>query len=386
MIRFDTAPEALPGLINGMQAVILVGGQGTRLRPLTLTTPKPLVPLANRPVIEHIVAWLERSGVTSVFLATQYQAVAFERWLRRWRGVPVHTAEEPEPRGTAGAVAHIADLLHDTTIIVNGDNIIDLDVAVMLAAHRAAGAVATISTDTVDDPTGRGVVVSDHQGRVHVFQEKPAPGTALADTVNTGVYVLEPAAIVQIPRNTFCNFEQHVFPELVAADAGVHAFQSAHIWIDTGTPAGYLRAQDAVLAGIASTPAGVRDAEQGLLGSASEHIWRDESVTIDSAASLRQGVAIGFGTAIASGVTVTASSIGRECHILPNVQISRSALWDGCQVEQNAAIGNSIIGYNCYIGAGVQLDAAVIGDGCNIRAGTTVPAGTTLQPNTTYPA
>lgn len=379
--RLDAQQPPVEQLPPGLQAVVLVGGQGTRLRPLTLTTPKPLVPLTNRPVIEHIVRWLERYAITEIFLATQYQAAAFDRWLRRWQGTPVHAVAEPAPRGTAGAVAHLAERLHGTTIVVNGDNLQDLDLAALLAAHRAHAGVATIATDRVADPTGRGVVVSDHAGHVTEFQEKPAPGTARANTVNTGVYVLEPAALAMIPRDTFCNFEQQVFPQLIAAEAGLFAFQSAHTWIDTGTPDGYLRAQAAVLGSGASQPAGRpvagRDTGNGL--------WQADAVNVDSAAQLSGGVALGFGTMIASHVRINASSIGRECHILPQALVERSAIWDGCMIEQGAAIYDSIIGFNCYIGAEARLDGAVVGDGCIIRSGAEVPAGTRLQPRSTYP-
>ena len=357
-----------------MQAVILVGGQGTRLRPLTLTTPKPLVPLANRPVIEHIARWLERYGVTEIILATQYRAAAFERWLRRWRGVPIRAIEEPEPRGTAGAVAHVAHLLHGTTVVVNGDNLIDLDLHAMLKHHQAAQASATIAIDAVTDPTGRGVVVVDGEQRVREFQEKPAPGSARANTVNTGVYLLERAALAAIPTGRFCNFEHDVFPQLIAADAPVYGFQSAHVWIDTGTPAGYLRAQTAVLQGGASAPS----------GEASGGVWREDSVTIDSAASI-QAAAVGFGTMIASGAALVESSIGRECHVLADAQIEQSAIWDGCQIERGAVLRSSIVGYNCYIGAGAQIDTALIGDGCIIRAGVVLKPGATIQPGTTLP-
>ncbi|HEY0603200.1 MAG TPA: NDP-sugar synthase [Herpetosiphonaceae bacterium] len=357
-----------------MQAVILVGGQGTRLRPLTLTTPKPLVPLANRPVIEHIVRWLEGYAVSEIILATQYRAQAFERWLRRWKGVKVRAVEEPEPRGTAGAVAHVAGALHGTTIVVNGDNLMSLDLDAMLAFHRSAGASATISIDAVADPTGRGVVVAHGSGRVEEFQEKPAPGTARANTVNTGVYLLEPEALAAIPPDRFCNFEHDVFPQLIASGAPVYAFQSEHTWIDTGTPGGYLRAQAAVLRGAASAPLGE------LIGG----VWRDDNVTIDGAASVEES-AVGFGTIIASQAAIRLSSIGREAHILAGTQITGSAIWDGCQVEVGAVVDASIVGYNCYIGAGAQIAGSVIGDNCIIRAGAVLASGTIVQPGTTCP-
>lgn len=362
-----------------MQAVVLVGGQGTRLRPLTLTTPKPLVPLANRPVIEHIALWLARYGVDDVILATQYQAQAFAPWMRRWQrshiDVNIRAVEEPEPRGTAGAVANVARLLHGTTIVVNGDNLQNLDLNAMHEKHRATGAVATISTDAVDDPTGRGVVVSDDQGRVSRFQEKPTPGTALGRTVNTGVYLVEPEALAAIPNDRFCNWEQDVFPALIGSGAHVQAFQSEHVWIDTGTPGGYFRAQAAVLAGQASAPDGIF--VQG--------VWQDDSVTIDGNAELSGGIAIGFGTMIAAGARLHTCSVGRECYVLTGAAISESAIWDHCQIESDVRIHNSIVGYNCYIGKGAQVATALIGDGCIIGAGAIVPPNTVLLPQTTFP-
>lgn len=363
-----------------LQAVVLVGGQGTRLRPLTLTTPKPLVPLANRPVIEHIVSWLEAHGVHEIILATQYQAAAFARWIerrqRRGQTALVQAVEEPEPRGTAGAVAHVAGQLHGTTIVVNGDNLMRLDLAAMLRAHRAAGAAVTISTDAVADPTGRGVVVSDGRGQVLAFQEKPAPGTARANTVNTGVYLLEPAALQAIPRGRFCNFEQEVFPALIGAGQSVCAFQSAHVWIDTGTPTGYLRALAAVLRGDASAPDGA------LIRS----IWQADSVTIDGAAELEPPVALGFGTMIAAGSRLSGSSIGSECHVLADAIVAESAVWDGCQIERGARVRHSILGHGCYIGAGAVLNGAIVGDGCIIHQDAVVPPGTSLLPHTRWPS
>jgi len=357
-----------------VQAVILVGGQGTRLRPLTLTTPKPLVPLANQPVIEHIVRWLERYGVTEIILATQYQAEAFERWLKRWRGVAVRTVEEPMPLGTAGAVAQLSSALRGTTVVVNGDNLMDLDLDAMLTAHQARRAAISISVDDVADPTGRGVVVSDSSGRVSAFQEKPAPGTALADTVNTGVYILEPSVLIGIPTGQFRNFEQHIFPEVIANQIPVYAFQTKHVWIDTGTPEGYLRAQTAVLEGLASKPSGQQ------IGA----VWQEEMVTLDGAARIVGPAALGFGTAIAAEVLLNASSVGRDCHVLAGAHVERSAIWDRCQVEAGAVVVDSIIGYGCYIGSYARVEGTVVGDGAVIAAGAVAPRGTRIEPGLTY--
>lgn len=359
-----------------MQAVILVGGLGTRLRPLTLTTPKPLVPLANRPVIEHLVAWLARWGVDDIILATQYRSADWQPWLRRWRrerpDIAVRAVEEPEPRGTAGAVAYAAPSPHGTIVVVNGDNLVDLDLDAMLRLHRSSLAMATISTDAVADVAGRGVVVAEHGGRVVAFQEKPAPGTALANTVNTGVYLLEREAIAAIARDRFVQWERDVFPALIAQDAPVYAFQSQHIWIDTGTPEGYLRAQAAVLDRRASAPAGQ------LEGGA----WREDSVTVDADAHVDGPAALGFGTMVAANAFVHASSVGRECHIMPGARIERSAVWDDCQIEAGAVLHDCIVGFGCYVGAGARLDSVILGDRCMIAQQAVLPVGARLAPET----
>jgi NDP-sugar pyrophosphorylase family protein len=343
-----------------MQAVVLVGGKGTRLRPLTLTTPKPLVPLANRPLIEHIVRWLEVAGVEEVFLLTQFKAQAFEDWITSWRGMPVRAVEEPVPLGTAGAVVNVAQFLHGTAAVVNGDNITDLDLRAMERVHRSAGAYATIAVDQVDDPTGRGVVVAGPDGRVSHFQEKPAPGTALATTVNTGTYLIEPQALMGIAPGHAAMWETDLFPALITSGARVQAFRAPHRWLDAGTARGYLAAQRAILEGAVSSPAGT------VYGPGATITWP---------------VAIAENSSIEAGSVLEGpSSIGAGCRIEAGAKIVQSAVWDGCLVEAGATVANSIIGYNCTIGRQAQVDGALLGDGVIVRAGVRLRPGTTLEP------
>jgi NDP-sugar pyrophosphorylase family protein len=354
-----------------MQAVVLVGGQGTRLRPLTLTTPKPLVPLANRPLVEHIVRWLEQAGVEDVILATQYRAGAFDRWLRHWQGIPVRAVEEPAPLGTAGAVAHVAHFLRGTTAVINGDNVTDLDLQAMARAHRATGAVVTISVARVDDPTGLGVVVADAGGRVSRFQEKPARGQALATTVNTGSYLIEPRALAGVPHGQTAMWETDLFPALIGDGAPVYAFEAPHLWLDAGTPAGYFAAQQAILSGAASTPAGVEV----------DGIWTEPNVSRDPRGSYRGPMALGSGSVVAAGAMLEGPlSLGRACHVLAGARLERSAIWDNCQIEPGATIVDSIVGYNCYIAAGARVEGALLGDGVLVRPAAHVPCGSRLAP------
>lgn len=356
-----------------MQAVVLVGGRGERLHPLTLTTPKPLIPLANRPLIEHIVRWLERMGAVEALLLTHYRAAAFDRWLKRWQGIPVRAVEEPIPLGTAGAVANVAHSLWGTTAVINGDNLTNLDLRAMTRAHRATGAVVTIAVDAVADVTGRGVVVMDAGGRVARFQEKPAPGAALAATVNTGSYLVEPAALKDIPPGQPAMWESDLFPHLIAAGAPVYGFATPHLWLDAGTPAGYFEAQRRMLQGALSAPPGIE----------TNGVWAAANTFCDAGAAYTAPIAIGFGAIIAAGARLHGPlSVGAECHILPGAHVAQSALWDGCLVERGAIIERSIIGYNCYIGADARVDGALLGDGAVVRPGAYVRPGSRILPAT----
>jgi NDP-sugar pyrophosphorylase family protein len=335
------------------------------------------MPIANRPLVEHIVRWLEAAGVEEVFLLTQYRAAAFDAWLRRRRGIPIRAIEEPVPLGTAGAVANVARFLHTTTAVINGDNVTDVDLDAMARAHRATGALATIAVDRVADVTGRGVVVAGSDGRVGRFQEKPAPGMALADTVNTGTYLIEPAALAGMTPGEPAMWETNVFPALIEAGKPVYAFNAPHLWLDAGTPEGYFAAQRAILEGSVSTPAGKE----------AHGIWTEPNVLEDSAATYHPPISIGFGSIVAAGAALLGPlSLGAECHILSGAHVEASAIWDHCMVEPGAIIKNSIIGYNCYVAERARVEGALLGDGVIVRAGGHVTPGSRLAPGSVVEA
>ncbi|GAC1518398.1 MAG: NDP-sugar synthase [Herpetosiphon sp.] len=358
-----------------MQAVVLVGGQGLRLRPLTSTTPKPLIPVANRPLLAHILTWLAESGVEEVILATQYAAQAFKPFLEQWDGIPVRAVEEPVPLGTAGAVRNLRQWLHGTTVVVNGDNLCNLDLRAMADYHTQHRSMATIAVAQIADVSGKGVVVSDAQGRVTMFQEKPAPGTARASTVNAGTYIIDPTVVDLLVQGQPAMWETDLFPRLIAAGTPIYAAALPHVWLDVGTPEGYLRAQALVLQGSVGHPAG---------NELRPRLWAEPNVSLAPDFAAGHGVSCGFGATIATDVTITGTAmIGRETHILAGTAITNSAIWDSTLVEAGARIIDTIVGYNCYIGAGVQITGALLGDGCIVRAGTVLEAGARLTPGTT---
>ncbi|MBV9665685.1 MAG: NDP-sugar synthase [Actinobacteria bacterium] len=228
-----------------MRAVVLVGGEGTRLRPLTYKTPKQLLPVANVPMIERVVAHLAAHDVEHVVLSMGYRPDAFHTAYPdgHCAGVSITYAVEPEPMGTAGGIGFAARFaeIDDTFIVVNGDVLTDLDIGALVAFHRARGGQATISLTPVDDPSAFGVVPTFDDGRVEAFVEKPPKDEAPTNLINAGTYVLEPSVIEAIPEGRAVSIERETFPSLVGEGA-LYAMASEGYWVDAGTPPTYLRA------------------------------------------------------------------------------------------------------------------------------------------------
>src|SRR5829696_2633917 len=231
-----------------MQAVVLVGGRGTRLQPLTNTRPKPMLPVVNRPIVEHIVGHLAAHGVREVVLSLGYRPDAFADG--RCAGVELHYAVEPEPLDTAGAIrfAALDAGIDGRFVVVNGDILTDLDVTRVVAFHDDRSAEATITLHPVDDPSRYGVVPTDGDGRVEAFVEKPPAGEAPTNLINAGTYVLEASVLDRIAGGLRVSIEREVFPGL-CADGRLFALDGETYWIDTGTPQEYVRAQVDLLDG-----------------------------------------------------------------------------------------------------------------------------------------
>lgn len=228
-----------------MRAVVLVGGFGTRLRPLTYSVPKPMLPVGHRPIIEHLVRRLGAAGVEEVVLALGFKPEPFLAAFPdgECAGVPLRYAVEPEPLDTAGAIAFAAREagIDDTFVVLNGDVICDLDLAQLIAVHRACGAEATLHLTPVPDPSAFGVVELAADGAVRRFVEKPAPGTAPSNLINAGAYVLEPSVVERVPAGKKWSIERDVFPAIVA-EGGIFGLATEDYWIDTGRPDTYLQA------------------------------------------------------------------------------------------------------------------------------------------------
>lgn len=361
-----------------MKAVILVGGLGTRLRPLTCNTPKPMIPLLNRPFIESMLLRLRDQGIDEAILAVQYLADSFRTALGDGTqlGMRLHIVEEPEPRGTAGAVKHIAAMLDDTTFIFNGDVLTDLDLRSMLAFHRAKGAAATIALTAVEDPTQFGLVEMTADQRVSRFLEKPRPEEVTTNLINAGTYIIEPALLRYAPPNQHYMFERGLFPTALQNGDPIYGYPSKAYWTDIGKPETYLEVHHDILLGKAHFAIEGHEIER--------RVWLQGEVEIDVSAQIVGPVLIGSGTRIGRDARIVGPTvIGANCLIGPEVQIEKSVLWSHNQIGQGATLRNCMVGRGNLIGAlSVVGEGTIIGDNCQIGAENHLLRGIKIWPAT----
>jgi mannose-1-phosphate guanylyltransferase len=337
-----------------MKAVILVGGFGTRLRPLTLTVPKQMLPMGGVTMLQRVVEHLGGLGVEEVVLSLGYQPEVFLREFPDGEvaGVPVRYAVEPEPLDTGGAIAFAAREagIDSTFLALNGDVLTDLDVGELWRFHEQAGGAASIALTEVEDPSRYGVVPLDADGRVLEFIEKPAPGTAPTHWINAGTYVLEPEVLDLVPPGARRSVEREIFPELVA-QGRLYGLQAPGYWIDAGTPEAYLQAH--------------LDLLDGLRGSFEPAVH--ESARIDADAIVKRS-SIGPGVIVASGA-----------------RVEDSVVMAGARISAGATVQRSIIGARSVVGEGCELtDLSVVGFDEDVPAGT-AEAGGLFPPPTAWP-
>ena len=315
-----------------MKAIVLAGGEGTRLRPLTWTTPKPLLPIVNRPFLEHQLAWLAGHGVTEVVLSLGYRSDAFAG--RSFSDLPLQVAAEPEPLGTAGAIRFAAEAGGVTSrfLVCNGDVLTDLDVSALVRFHTERDAEATIALTRVEDPSAFGVVPTDDDGRVLRFVEKPPPGEAPTDWINAGTYVIPTGRAVSIERETF--------PGLLARAGRLFALLSPAYWLDIGTPAKYLEANADRLA---------RSGGASLVG---------PGATVAPGAAV-DGSVLGAGAVVEAGAKVLRSVLFEGARVGAGAEVTDSVLAAGAAVEAGAAVsGVSIVGPGAVVPPGERLTGA----------------------------
>ncbi len=341
-----------------MQAILLVGGFGTRLRPLTLTTPKQMLPVLDRPMLEYAVSGLARHGVDRVVLALGYHDDAFRAAYPEGRcaGVELGCVVEPEPLDTAGAIRFAYETSGmnasgGTFLVANGDVITDLDVDEMLDLHRSAGAEATIHLIEVDDPSRYGVVVTDPDGRVRAFVEKPAP-PAPSNWINAGTYLMEPSVIDRIEAGRRVSVEREVFPAMVT-DRTLRALRHNTYWVDVGTPRAYLQAQ--------------LDLLDGRRGPAVTGVSPDAS--IDTGAVVERSVVMA-GAVVDHGAVVERSVVMAGAVVGPGSVVRGSALHPGAMIDAGATVLDSVVGSGAVVGRGARVtDGTLVGERFEVAPG-----------------
>lgn len=321
-----------------MKAVVLVGGEGSRLRPLTETTPKPLLPFMNRPFLHHVLDLLGEHGVTEVVLSSPYLEEEFRSFLRERRGEPaVAWITEETPLGTCGAIVGALDLLDEAFLVCNGDILTDLDLTALMAFHRQRRAAATITLVPVDDARPFGLVETAADGRILAFREKPAD--PIPATVNAGTYVLEPSALSGVPRGVPVSIERETFPDLIGRGEPVYGFVSDAYWRDLGTPESYLAAHG--------------DALEGLVGGR-----RYERPLLGAEAQVEPGAGVGPGAVL-----------GRSARVAAGASVDRSVVMAGASVEADAKVEGSILGPGSEVGPGAIVRGAVLGERARVLPG-----------------
>jgi NDP-sugar pyrophosphorylase family protein len=334
-----------------MQALILAGGEGTRLRPLTINTPKPIVPIANRPFLFYQLDLLKQAGVEEITLSLSYQPNKIESIFGDGEelGLRIRYVVEATPLGTAGAYKHSQEHLKQTTIVVNGDILTDLNIAEVIARHREKRASATIALTAVENPSAYGLVETDSDGRVRRFIEKPKPEEITCDTINAGIYILEPDVLNHIPSGEKFSFEYQLFPALLEARVEFYAYTWSGYWIDIGAPHRYLRANMDLINGRLRS-FDVKRPPLTLNGGDAGTIKIDARSVIDPSCAFKPGVEI------------TNSVLGPNCTIEERARIENSVLLSGARVGKAAEITDSVIGKSCLIGRNTKVANATLGD------------------------
>jgi len=335
-----------------IKAFILAGGKGARLRPLVLHTPKPIVPLANIPFLFFQIDHIKRAEITEIILSLSYQprkiTDIFGDGMKY--GVTMRYTHEDLPLGTAGALKAAGNLIDDTTIVLNGDVLTDIDLLEVLEYHRAKKAEATIATTRVMNPAGYGLIESDSRGRVVRFTEKPAEDDVMGDTINAGIYILEPSVLDRIPSDGPQSLERELFPTMVQEGAKVYSFLSKGYWQDIGSPEKYLEATFGIISGRTKLPGYPQKA-------CPPNNWEKQQVSIDSF-SIMDGKCI-----IKKGVAIENSVLGEGCRIEEGALIKDSVIWSGTRILPYARLERAIVGRQCHIGEGARLrPGCVLGD------------------------
>ncbi|MDW7674303.1 MAG: sugar phosphate nucleotidyltransferase, partial [Bacillota bacterium] len=359
-----------------MKAVIMAGGMGTRLKPLTCNLPKPMVPIFTKPVMEYTINLLKQYDITEIAVTLQYLPKEIENYFgngSQW-GVNLHYFEETKPLGTAGSVKNCSDFLDESFIVISGDGITDFNLQEAIDFHNQKKALATIVLTPVEEPLEYGVVITDAERRIVRFLEKPNWSQVFSDLVNTGIYILEPAALNICPEGQFFDFSKDLFPQILAQKLPFYGYSLKGYWSDIGNIHQYRQTQFDILAGQTKIPIAASETAPG--------VWLQEGVKIGQGVKLQGPLFIGRNTIIESGASIGEYSvIGPNNVIRENATTKRTISWNNSYLGSGAELRGCIIGAKVRVGEKTRIyEGAAIGDCCNLARSSTVNPDIKLWP------
>ncbi len=366
-----------------MKAVVMAGGEGTRLRPMTSSMPKPLLPVANRPIMEHVLRLLRLHGLTEVVVTVQFLASLVRNYFGDGEelGMVLHYANEEVPLGTAGSVKNAEEQLSgDSFVVISGDALTDIDLSALIAYHKEKGALVTVCLTRVQDPVEFGITITDDEGRVERFLEKPTWGQVFSDTVNTGIYVMEPEVFDYVPAGKSVDWSSEVFPKLLAEGKPIYGYVAEGYWEDVGTHESYVKAQADVLTGKVDTEIDAFETAPG--------VFVAEGAEIDPAAIIKGPCLIGAYAKIEAGVELREHTvIGSNVVVKSGAFLHRAVVHNNVYIGPQANLRGCVIGKNTDIMRAVRIeDGVVVGDECLIEEESVLSGGVRVYPFKTVEA
>ncbi|MBB5324711.1 mannose-1-phosphate guanylyltransferase/phosphomannomutase [Anoxybacillus tepidamans] len=362
-----------------MKGIIMAGGRGTRLRPLTCDVPKPMVPLVGKPVLEHTIEWLKRFGVTDIAITIQYLGETIKNYFGDGSrfGVNICYFEEDEPLGTAGSIKHAAPFIDDTFIVVSGDALTDFDLSEAVAFHRKRHALATIVMSQETHPLDYGGIIVSREGKVKQLIEKPKWNEVYSDFVNTGIYIFERDILQYIKENEKCDFSSDIFPTLLKNDAPLYAFLAKGYWLDIGTIQQYRKAHMDILKKHVHVSINGKELFP--------HVWVGENVQIEDGAVIMGPAFIGDGALIRKNVKIDAYTvIGANVQVGEHTSIKRSIIWDRVYIGRYCELRGSLLAGDTYVADHVELlEQSVIGSHCTLQPHVQVKPNIKIWPKKT---
>jgi mannose-1-phosphate guanylyltransferase len=360
-----------------MQAVILVGGQGTRLRPLTSTVPKPVVPLVDRPFISYMLEWLRAHGVDDVIMSCGFLATSVRNVLGDGSamGIRLRFIEEPDPRGTAGAVKLAEPMLDERFLMLNGDVLTDIDLTAQIAQHEATGARATLALVGVPDPTAYGLVILEPDGSVRDFVEKPSSDRVESNLISAGAYVLEREVLELVAPDRNVSIEREVWPMMIGD--GLYGFAAEGYWLDIGTPERYLQGTFDIIEGNVDTAVRERLGGDWL----AIHEGAEVQGRVIPPAVVERGVRVAAGAQVGSLAVLAADvSIGAGS------TVERAVILNGSQIGEGAQLRDCIVAAGCHVGDRTKITGgAVLGEGVTVGADNVITRGARIFPGVNLP-